>query len=361
MNKDYYKVLGIEKGAPEDEVKKAFRGLAHKYHPDKEGGNEEKFKEVNEAYQVLSDTKKREQYDRFGRVFDGGGGQGFEGFPFGFSAQGGPASGWDFSNLEDLSGVGDIFDMFFEGFGGRKRKTYHRGADLETIKEISLEDAYRGATIAVLIETFESCAYCKGLGHFPKEGTTKCSVCDGHGEIREAHQTFFGQFSRVKACKKCNGQGEIPNKICRDCGGSGRVKARKEINLEIAPGISDGQVIKISGAGQSGERGAEAGDLYVHVRIGAHRVFKRSGDNLIIKRELDMLKVLKGEKVEIPTLSGHKVEVEIPVGFNLRDPLRIPNEGMPKFGSRGHGDLFAEFDIKVPKAGRKLKDFLDNE
>lgn len=356
MNKkDYYNVLGIEKGATEDEIKKAFRRLAHKYHPDKEGGDAEKFKEVNEAYQVLSDSKKREQYDRFGRVFEGGGGgQGFEGFP-------GGGFGFDFSNLEDLSGVGDIFDMFFEGFGGRKRKTYHRGADLETLKEISLEDAYRGAKIAVLIETFESCAGCKGLGHFPKEGFVKCSVCDGRGEIREAHQTFFGQFSRVKACKKCNGQGEIPNKICRDCGGSGRIKARKEINLEIAPGISDGQVIKITGAGQAGERGAEAGDLYVRVKVSEHPIFKRLGDDLIIRRDLDILKVLGGEKMAVPAISGHKVEVEIPVGFNLRERLKIPNEGMPRFRSHGYGDLFVEFDIKVPKVGKKLKDFLDNE
>ena len=355
-NKDYYKVLGIEKGASEDEVKKAFRRLAHKYHPDKEGGDAEKFKEVNEAYQVLSDSKKREQYDRFGRVFEGGGGggQGFEGFP-------GGGLGFDFSNLEDLSGVGDIFDMFFEGFGGRKRKTYHRGADMETLKEISLEDAYRGAKIAVLIETFESCAGCKGLGHFPKEGFVKCSVCGGQGEIREAHQTFFGQFSRVKACKKCNGQGEIPNKICRDCGGNGRIKAQKEINLEIAPGISDGQVIKITGAGQAGERGAEAGDLYVRVKIGDHRIFKRIGDDLIIRKELDILKVLKGEKIEVPTLSGHKLEVEIPVGFNLRERLRISNEGMPRFRSHGYGNLYVEFDIKIPKINKKIKDILNED
>lgn len=351
MAKDYYKILGVEKGANEEEIKKAYRKLAHKYHPDKAGGDDKKFKEINEAYQILSDKQKRLQYDRFGNVFSGGQGfggfdfsQGPEGFDFGF--------GFDPSNMEDLSNVSEIFDAFFEGLGVKRRKTYHRGADLEVEKNITLEEAFRGLGAGVRVETFISCVSCAGLGHFSKEGFTKCSTCDGRGEIRETRQSFFGQFSQVRTCSRCQGQGEIPNKLCRDCFGSGRVKSAREVEVNLAPGIADGQLIKIVGAGQAGERGAGAGDLYVRVKIKPHPIFKRAGDNLILRRDLDILSVLDGKKVEVPMLSGGKIMVEIPVGFNLRDQLRIPCEGMPRFGSSHRGDLYVEFDIKVPKTKR---------
>lgn len=355
MAKDYYKILGVEKGANEEEIKKAYRKLAHKYHPDKAGGDDKKFKEINEAYQILSDKQKRAQYDRFGNVFSGGQGpfagggfggfdfsQGPEGFDFGF--------GFDPSNMDDLSNVSEIFDAFFEGLGvRRKRKTYHRGADLEVEKQITLEEAFRGSAEKVKVETFVGCQNCSGIGHFPKDGFTKCVTCDGRGEIRETRQSFFGQFSQVRTCSRCQGQGEIPNKICRDCSGSGRLKSAREVEVNLAPGIADGQLIKIVGAGQAGERGAGAGDLYVRVKVKPHHTFKRIGDDLAVRKDLDILAVLAGRKIEIPTLSGGKVQVEIPVGFNLRDRLRISGEGMPRFGTSGRGDLYVEFDIKVPK------------
>ncbi len=362
VNKDYYKILGVEKGASEVDIKKAYRKLAHKYHPDKTGGDEAKFKEINEAYGILSDKNKRAQYDRFGQVFEGAGG-----FPGGGQwdfSQGGFGFGFDPSNMEDLSSVSDIFDAFFEGLGVKRRKTYHRGADMEIIKEISLEEAFRGIDDKVSYETFISCQTCSGAGHFPKEGFTKCAACDGKGEIRETRQSFFGQFSQIRPCAKCHGQGQIPNKICKDCSGTGRLKDKKEIKLTIAPGIADGQLIKILGAGQAGERGAGAGDLYVRVRVKPHHTFQRLGDDLIVKQNLDLLKVLAGKKVEVPTISGGKVNVEIPVGFNLRERLRIPGEGMPKFGSAPsslrRGDLYLEFDIKVPKVDPKLKKELED-
>ena len=363
MNKDYYKILEVEKSANEEEIKKSYRRLAHKYHPDKAGGDEKKFKEINEAYQVLSDKNKRSQYDQFGRVFEGAGDSG----------QGGPFGGFDFSqgfgfdpsDMENLSGFNDIFDMFFEGLGVKKRKTYHRGADLEMEKEITLEEAFHGVAVKTGVDTFEGCGKCGGLGHFAKEGFIKCAICGGRGEIRELRQTFFGQFSQVRACKKCNGQGEIPNKICGGCGGSGRVRVKKEVQIDIARGINDGQLIKIPGLGQAGERGAGVGDLYVRIKIKPHHIFKRAGNDFLIKKDLDILKVIAGEKIEIPVISGGKISVEIPVGFNLRERLRIPNEGMPKFdgGPFGmahgkRGDMFVEFDVKVPKVGKKLKDFL---
>ncbi len=337
--------MEVDKNASEDEIKKAYRQMAHKYHPDKAGGDEKKFKEVNEAYQILSDKEKRAQYDRFGRVFEGGNGgaQGFGGFDF---SQG---FGFDPSNMENFSGVNDIFDMFFEGLGMKKRKTYHRGSDLEIEKEITLEDAFHGVSAEIKLDTFESCKKCGGLGHFPKEGFVKCATCGGRGEIRELRQTFFGQFSQVRACKKCGGQGEIPNKICGDCGATGRVKIRKDIQFDIAQGISEGQVIKISGFGQAGEKGAGAGDLYVHIKIKPHHIFKRIENDLLMKKEINILKVLAGEKIEIPVISGNKISVEIPAGFNLRERFRVSGEGMPKFNSRSRGDLYIEFDVKVPK------------
>lgn len=355
MAKDYYKVLEISKSASEDEIKKSYRRLAHKYHPDKAGGDEKKFKEINEAYQVLSNKEKRTQYDRFGRVFEGAGG-----FPGG----GGPFGGFDFgfdpSNLEDLSGISDIFDAFFEGIGVKRRKTYERGADIEAVKEISLEEAFRGSAMDVAVETFVECGECGGLGHFPKEGFAKCGACAGKGEIRENRQTFFGQFSQVRACNKCRGQGEIPNRICKGCSGAGRIKSRRSIRVDIAAGIADGQLIKVSGAGQAGERGAGAGDLYIRVRIKPHPVFKRAGNDLAVKEQVDILRVLKGEKIEVPTLQGGKIMVEIPAGFNLNERLRIPGEGMPKFGSFGRGDLYVEFGVKVPKISSKLKKALED-
>lgn len=361
MAKDYYKILGVEKSANEEEIKKAYRKLAHKYHPDKSGGDESKFKEINEAYQILSDKQKRSQYDRFGNVFSGSGQGGFGGFDFSRGADGGFDFGFGFdpSNLEDLSGVSDIFDAFFEGLGVRpKRKTYRRGADLETVKEITLEESFRGVTAKVSADSFMVCAECGGLGHFPKEGFVQCATCDGRGEIRETRQSFFGQFSQVRACAKCHGQGQIPNRACRNCGGSGRVKQNRAVEIAIAPGIADGQLIKVVGAGQAGERGAEAGDLYVRIKIKPHHTFKRLGDDLLVKKDLDILRVLAGKKIEAPTLSGGNISVEIPAGFNLREKLRISGEGMPKFGGYGRGDLYVEFDVKVPKIDSKLRKFL---
>ncbi len=359
MSKDYYKILGVERGANEEDIKKAYRKLAHKYHPDKSGGDEKRFKEINEAYQVLSDKQKRAQYDRFGRVSEGGpgfgSGQGFGDFEFGF--------GFDPSNAEDLSNISDIFEAFFEGLGVKRRKTYHRGADIELIKEITLEEAFRGLDADLSFETFLQCAECSGIGHFAKEGFTKCAVCDGKGEVRETRQSFFGQFSQVRACAKCNGQGEIPNKVCRTCSGSGRVKAEKRISVNIAPGISEGQLIKIVGGGQAGERGAGQGDLYLRVRIASHPTFKRMGDDLILRKDLDILKVLAGKKIEVPTLSGGKLNLEIPTGFNLRERLRISGEGMPRFGNSPtggvRGDLYIEFDVKVPKIDPRMKKALE--
>jgi molecular chaperone DnaJ len=346
MAKDYYQILGVTKAATEDEIKKAYRKLAHQYHPDKAGGSEEKFKEINEAYQVLSDKNKRAQYDRFGSA-DPMGGFGAGGF------NGGTGFGFDpsqFGNMSDMGDLGDMFESIFEGFGGRAaRKTYEKGADLEIQEQITLEESFRGLTKNLKLRTLVECAKCKGKGAEPGSSFEKCATCDGRGEIREQKRTFFGSFSQVRTCSKCHGTGEIPKKACSVCKGAGRVEGDRDVRIEILPGIEDNQLIQIRGAGEAGERGTAAGDLYVRVRVRPHSVFERHGANLVVARELKVVDLLLGKKIEVPTVAGGRVSVEIPAGFNLKENFRIPGEGMPHFNSYGRGDLYISFVIKAPK------------
>ncbi|MEK9183838.1 MAG: DnaJ C-terminal domain-containing protein [Patescibacteria group bacterium] len=360
--KDYYKILGIEKGASEDDVKRAYRKLAHQYHPDKPSGNADKFKQINEAYQVLSNKEKRQQYDRFGRTFDGStgfdnnspfGGMGFE---FGF----------DHNNAEDLGNMGDIFEAFFDGLGiKRKRRTYEHGADLETMLEINLEEAFRGTSKTLNIESFVLCLKCAGVGYSAKEGLEDCSACNGQGEIKENRKSFFGSFTQVKICGKCAGSGQIPKKPCAACSGTGRLKNEKKINIDIAPGIEDGQIIKISKAGDAGLRSASAGDLYARIKVAIHPVFERIDSNLLTKKEINIIDVLLGKKVEIKTIGGNILSIEIPSNLNLNEELRISGEGMPRLGSSGRGDLYVKFIIKQPQKlsgkAKKILEDLDRE
>ncbi|MBN2197635.1 DnaJ domain-containing protein [Candidatus Wolfebacteria bacterium] len=362
---DYYKILGINKDASAEEVKKAFRKLAHKYHPDK-GGDEKKFKEINEAYQVLSNKEKRAQYDRFGRVFDGSSGEpGFGGFGFGgpFSnAQGQNPFGeikFDFGG--DMGDLGDIFDSFFEGLGVKqKRRTYQHGSDIQVIQEISLEEAFRGIEKKIKYKVFVRCEKCNGLGYDTKAGFDKCEVCGGQGEIKEVRQSFFGNFMQVRACSKCFGTGQIPKKVCEVCSGKGRIVGEKTVNVEIRPGINDNQIIKIQSAGEVGERGSKEGDLYVRIKISPHPIFKREEENLIIEKEANLVDLLLGRKLEIPTISGNKLKVEVPADFDLKNSLRISGEGMPKFNSFGKGDLIVQLKVKTPKKlSSKVKKILE--
>jgi molecular chaperone DnaJ len=343
MPKDYYQILGVNKTATEDEIKKAYRKLAHQYHPDKSGGDDKKFKEINEAYQVLSDKTKRANYDRFGSADPAQGFGGFgngQGFGFGF----------DPSQFSDMGDLGDIMESIFEGMGVRpRRKTYEAGADLEMQEDITLEEAFRGVTRKLKLRTLVHCEKCKGKGAEAGTDFEKCANCDGRGEVREQKRSFFGSFSQVAPCAKCHGTGEIPKKACSECRGSGRVEADRDITIEILPGIDDNQIIKVKGAGEAGERGTAAGDLYVRVRVKPHTRFERHGANLIVTQELNVVDLLLGKKVDAPTIAGGRISVEVPAGFNLKDPLRIPSEGMPHFNSHGRGDLYISFTIKAPK------------
>lgn len=339
---NYYKVLGVLKNATPEEIKKAYHKLAHKYHPDKLGGNEKKFKEISEAYQVLSDSQKRAQYDRFGRVFTDGntgggwnGGAGFEGV------------NWDvnFGGFENMGDLGDVFDAFFEGLGVKpKRKVYKRGSDLEITVTITLEEAKLGKKINLDYQTYLACASCKGLGFDPEAGVKKCEYCSGRGEIKESRNTFFGNFMQVATCKHCHGFGETPNKVCMKCQGSGRVHGPRNTVLEIRPGVEEGQIIKAKSMGEAGEKQAETGDLYVRVKVLPHPNFERRGQELYTVVIINIIDVLLGRTIQVDTLGGGKVEVKIPMGHRLSEEIRIKGEGMTK----SH-DFIVKFDVRAPK------------
>ncbi len=348
--KDYYETLGISRTASEDEIKSAYRKLAHKHHPDKPEGNAEKFKEISEAYSVLSNKEKRAQYDRFGRVSDGGG-PGSGGNPFG----GFDGVNFDFGNMGDL---GDIFETVFNMSGAGRSSghpAYARGADMRADISISLEEAASGKSVPISFRTFVACSKCSGKGYDSSKGLSKCKTCNGKGEIKQIRNTILGSFAQVSRCKDCRGEGEIPNSICSSCKGSGRIAGDKKIDISVPPGVKDGEMIKMKGAGEAGERNMSAGDLYASVGIKSHPVFTRRGDDLLIKREVSFMDILLGKKMKAPLLGGGEAEVEIPPNFSLRGELRVKGKGISKYG-----DLIIILDIRTPKKiDPKLKKLLE--
>lgn len=364
MAKNYYDILGVSRTASEEEIKKAYRRLAHKHHPDKGGGDAEKFKEINEAYQVLSNKEKRSQYDRFGRVFEGAQGAHAGASGFGFDP-----SAWNVHGSADFGDFGDIFETIFSEFGGkRKRETYTRGSDAEISENITLEESFRGTKRTIRFRTYVVCNSCKGAGYFPDGGFETCSACRGKGEVKVEQRTFFGNFAQIRACADCFGKGEKPKKSCADCSGRGRKEGMREIAVEFAPGIEDGQIIKIKGAGEAGERGAGVGDLYVVVRVSPHAEFERRKNDLFAKKEVKITDALLGREIAMKDISGEPFTFSVPTGFDFEEPLRIPGKGMPKFGSpfgSSRGDLYVRISWKTPRKisgkARKLLEELEGE
>lgn len=338
--KDYYQILGVAKNASKEDIKKAYRHLAHKYHPDKSGGNEEKFKEVNEAYHVLIDDGKRAEYDRYGRVFSGAG-FGPTGFDFSDFAErmadfGDFSAGWD---------LGDIFGDIF-GFSARGRTRTKRGRDISIDLEISFEEAVFGAERKVVLTKMGLCEKCKGKGAEENVAFKTCSACQGSGKIHETKRSFFGTVSVLTECGNCYGRGRVPEKKCPACRGEGILPKREEVAIKIPQDVEDGQMMKLTGEGEAIVNGI-AGDLYVKIHVRPHLVFRREGNNLVMELDVRLSDALLGAEKEIKTLDG-AVKIKIPAGIDSGEILRLRTKGIPT-SRGGRGDLLIKVLVKTPK------------
>jgi len=328
--RDYYEVLGVSRTADADELKKAYRRLARQYHPDanKEPGAEERFKEANEAYEVLSDREKRRAYDRFGHAgVDGS--VGYSDFGFG--------------------GIGDIFEEFF-GFGTgtrARRRGPRRGNDLQYDLEIDLEEAVFGCEKEIEINRLDMCSVCQGSGAEPGTTPIRCNQCNGTGEVRRVQQSILGSFVNVTTCPTCRGEGEVISTPCHQCRGKGQVQASKTITVRIPPGVGDGTRIRLASEGEPGFRGGPSGNLYVLLHVRPHAIFRRSGDDIVLELNVNVAQAALGDKVTIPTLDGEE-SVHIPAGTQTGRIFRLRGRGVPHLRRSGRGDLLIVTQVVVP-------------
>src|SRR5210317_809705 len=333
--RDYYDVLGVNKNASPEDIKSAYRKLAVKYHPDKNPGDkaaEDKFKEASEAYGILSDKNKKENYDNFGHAAfeNGGGGQG------GFGGFGGS----DFS---------DIFEDFFGDFGGggrrnSRRSSSNRGSDLRYDLAINLEEAYSGKKQNIQFSSSDKCTTCKGNGSKPGFSADRCTYCGGNGKVR-SNQGFF---TVQQTCPQCSGSGEEITNPCSDCGGSGNKQASKKISVTIPKGVDDGTRIRLAGKGEAGSKGGASGDLYLFVNVHSHDLFKRSDENLFFEFPISFADAALGTTIEIPTIDGGKAKIKIPDGTQNGKQFRLKGKGMPYMRGSGNGDLYVQVNTEVP-------------
>lgn len=362
MSKDYYQILGVDRSATQDEIKKAYRRLALKYHPDKgERGSEQRFKEVNEAYQVLGNESKRRQYDQFGQTFEGAGAgsagqQNWAGFDFGsFRTE-------DFTGFGDF---GDIFETFFGGRGARRRSPadIKRGSDLEAVIDVALRGTIFGDAKEVSINREAECSACGATGSSTKKQIT-CSKCGGKGQIDITRQTMLGAFRQVKICPECKGLGEVPEVVCRSCRGEGRERKTEKVKINIPVGVGNSQTIQVPRKGNAGWRSGNAGDLYITVNILPDKEYTREGFNLFKALVVPFTKAVLGGTVKVPTFYD-SISVRIPPASKAGDVLRVREYGVPKVNSGNKGDLYLTLDIEVPKRltikQRRLLEELDRE
>ena len=342
QKRDYYEVLGVSKGASEDEIKKAYKKMARKYHPDLNPGDksaEEKFKEVNEAYEVLSDADKRARYDQYGHAgvdpnFGAGGfGGGFDG-------------GFDFSDL------GDIFGSFFGGgFGGGRRTNPNapqRGESIRMAVTISFEEAAFGCEKEVTVERYEACDTCHGSGCAPGTSPEVCPDCHGTGTVQVRRQTPMGVFATSSPCPKCGGKGRIIHQPCKDCRGSGMMRKKKTIQASIPAGIDNGQTISIRGQGNAGRNGGPAGDLLITITVRPHELFRREGTSVLCEAPITFTQAVLGAELEIPTIDG-KVKYTLPEGTQSGTTFRLKGKGIPSINGRGRGDQYVTVYIETPR------------
>jgi molecular chaperone DnaJ len=348
--RDYYDVLGVNKSASPEDIKSAYRKLAVKYHPDKNPGDkaaEDKFKEASEAYGILSDKSKKENYDNFGHAAfeNGGGGQG------GFGGFGG-FGGSDFS---------DIFEDFFGDFGGggrrnSRRNSSNRGSDLRYDLSITLEEAYSGKKQNIQFSSSEKCITCKGSGSKPGFSADRCTYCGGNGKVR-SNQGFF---TVQQTCPQCSGSGEEITNPCNDCGGNGNKQTSKKINVTIPKGVDDGTRIRLAGKGEAGSRGGANGDLYLFINVKSHELFKRSDENLFFEFPISIADAALGTTIEIPTIDGGKAKIKIPEGTQSGKQFRLREKGMPYMRGSGTGDLYVQINTEVPiSLNKEQKELLE--
>ncbi len=353
--RDYYEVLGVNKNATDEELKKAYRKLAKKYHPDANPDNkkeaEAKFKEVNEAYETLSDPQKRRMYDQFGA--DGpqgfGGGQG----PFG---QGGyysyTSSG--FNGFDDFGDLGDIFSSFFGGgFGGRnssrRQNGPRKGADLNVTIDITFEQSFSGVEKEIVITRNEDCTTCHGTGAKPGTSVTKCTVCNGTGQVKQVQNTILGQMQTTRTCSACHGTGEIIKEPCPECGGRGKVRKQPKIKIKIPAGIDNEQTVVLRGEGEPGEKGGPKGDLYITVRIKRHSIFTRKGNNVLCEIPISITQATLGGEIEVPMVDGTKEKYKISEGTQTGTKFTIRNKGFKSINSNSTGDFVFTVIVQTPK------------
>ncbi len=345
--RDFYDVLGINKGSSSEQIKAAYRKLAVKHHPDKNPGDktsEEKFKEASEAYHILSDQERKQNYDNFGHAaFENGSGRqgGFGGF-----------SGGDFS---------DIFEDFFGDFSGGgksrgKKNTNNRGSDLRYDLSILLEEAYTGKKQDIKFSTTEKCNTCKGNGSKPGHDTGQCSMCGGNGRIR-SNQGFF---TVQQTCPQCAGSGEEITHPCNDCNGQGKKQASKKLSVTIPKGVDDGTRIRLAGKGEAGSRSGSSGDLYLFINVKSHELFKRSDENLFFEFPISIANAALGTTIEIPTIDGGKAKIKIPDGTQNGKQFRLKGKGMPYMRGSGNGDLYVQINTEVPiSLNKEQKELLE--
>lgn len=326
--KDYYSVLGVARDATEEEVKKAYRKLAFQYHPDlnKDPSAAERFKAINQAYEVLSDPEKRASYDRWGQAGPGWG-RGFEGFGFG--------------------GLGDLFDAFFSGTATATRRAAQRGADIHTSLTLSFEEAVLGTEQQIEMERVENCSQCHGSGSRPGNQPVRCPTCNGTGQVRRTQQGLFGRFVSVTTCERCGGEGRVIVEPCPQCNGTGKEKTQRQIVVVVPAGVEDGTQLRLTGEGHSGTHGGPPGNLYIRLSVQPHSLFHREGDNLIYRLDLNVAQAALGHKVQIPTLNG-KQELKVPPGTQSGEEFVFRGKGVPRLHGRGHGDLVVQVSVVTP-------------
>jgi len=351
--RDYYEVLGVSKDATDEELKKAYRRLAKKYHPDanpddKEGA-EAKFKELNEAYETLSDKQKRQMYDQFGfdgPQFGGGQGGGYYSYGSGFDGFGG------FSDFNDLGDLGDIFSSFFGGGSSRTRSSStspRKGADLKVNLDITFEEAYLGVEKEISINRNEVCKSCKGTGAKAGTSPVTCSVCNGQGKVKQVVTTPFGQMATQKVCSTCGGTGKVIKEPCTECRGKGKVRKTVKIKVKIPEGIDEGQTIVLKGEGEPGNNNGPKGDLYIVVHIKRHNIYTRKGDHVYAEVPITFTGAALGTEIEIPMVDGTKEKYRIPEGTQTGTKFAIKNKGFKSVNGNWRGDFVFTVIVQVPK------------